>query len=159
MRAVIIIFCFVVCAFVAFAATHYLEPHGDLQLHIKSATSPIQKPESLQITLELSAIGQTPLALSQDQFAVEISAPRSFAVKSDAFFGTNAPHIFTVLPGETNTITLGMSTNGVVFADDWKTAKLGKCFVQVHVGSSKWRHFDYEFMAQRHSNRYEIELK
>jgi hypothetical protein len=116
-------------------------------------------PESLQVSLRLSSKGTTPVALSQEQFAVIVSRPGMSDLYADASFTTNSPRVFTVQPNTSLSISLGASTNDLRFIQAWKALKPGKYQAQVHIGSGKTRLFDYEFMGQRHSNTYEFEIR
>lgn len=159
MRTNIPLLSIVTMALVVCGATQFQEPQGEPRLHIKSVTSPVSRPESLLATLEVFVIGATPVALSQDQFALELFQFHTVDVYTEALFGTNCPPIITLQPGTTNTIVLGLSTNDVKFLSTWKALKPGTYTLIVHVGSGRRRHFDYQFMGQRHSNKYEFDIR
>ena len=159
MRLLIIGLCSSTLVAALLAAEQFAEPKGEPVLGIRSVASPVGRPEELVISLQVSAKGTTPIALSQEQFAVSFFRRGITEFYADASFATNSPKVFTVQPNSTVTISLGVATNDVEFTQSWKALRPGKYLTRVHVGSGRRRLFDYEFMGQRHSNAYEFEIK
>ncbi len=133
---------------VAAAADRYLSPGSHPLLRIKSATTPVAKPEAVRITLEISAEGKAPVALSQEQFIINASV--SPYVQIEPSFETNAPRIFTISPGQPVTVSLQVSTASL---------KPGKYQLDASIGSGKTRQFDYQYLGMAHSQNYEVEIK
>jgi len=126
----------------------YLAPQSHPRLHIKSATTPVQRPEPMRITLQISAEGKGPVALSQDQFEVTVS-PYPYA-RIKPLFETNAPWVFRISPEKPMTLSFSIAT---------ATLKPGKQRFSVDVGSHKVAQYDYQFLGVNHSPNYEIEVK
>ena len=158
MRSTILLTCFGFIALTVFAAEHYLAPDGSPSLRIKSVTSPVHRPESLEITLELAATGKTPVAISQDHFGVVIG-PLFPQFGTDAVFGTNSPVIIIAKPDKPVTLTFTVSTNETGFLANWANLKPGRHTVRVVIGCDKTQHFDYEYMGRWRSDDYEFQLK
>lgn len=102
----------------------------------------------MRITVQVSAEGKTPVALSQDQFIITAS-PYPY-IQIQPTFETNAPRVFTIEPKKPLTLSFSAST---------ATLKPGKQRFSVEVGSAKSRQFDYQFLGMTHSQNYEIEVK
>jgi hypothetical protein len=158
MRSTFLLACFGFAALTVFAAEHYLASDGPPSLRIMSVISPVHKPESLEITLELAATGKTPVAISQNHFGVRIG-PLYPQFDTDVVFGTNSPHIFIAKPDKPVSLTFTVSTNGSHFLAYWTNLKPGRHTVKVLIGCDKGQHFDYEYMGQWHSDDCEFELK
>jgi hypothetical protein len=135
-------------AVAATAADRFLSPVSYPRLRIKSATTPITRPELMRVRLELSAEGKGPVALSQEQFVITVSPYPYVYVKPT--FETNAPRVFTIGPDKPLTVSCTVPTAAF---------KPGKQRFDVGIGSGKTREFDYQYLGQGHSENYEIEVK
>ena len=148
MRSIALIALLAFLVVVATVTDRYISPGSHPLLRIKSATTPVSKPAAVKITLEISAEGKAPVALSQDQFIITASVFPY--VQIEPTFETNAPRILTISPGKPVTVSLLVST---------ATLKSGKYQLTVDTGSGKTRQFDYQYLGQAHSQNYEVEIK
>jgi hypothetical protein len=141
----------------AFAVERFRAPEGFPRLRIKSVATPKEKSRPLELTVELTADGKTPVSVSREQFSVHISPYPSFI--ADAIFPTNAPQVFTVPSQKSVSFTLSVSTNRFDRGERWSELRPGKHTIQVYLNSGKSREFDYQFLGQTYSDSHEIEIK
>ncbi len=130
------------------------EPHAkadsQLRLRIISASTPVVRPAPLEISVELVAEGRTPLAIAQKAIVVRFGWREIKPV-----FQPDAPPILTVLPGQPLTITLIVPTANL---------RRGKALMNIGVNCSSYRvrsrrEFDYQWLGETHSQRFEIEIE
>jgi hypothetical protein len=146
--------------------------------HLKTENSPRVRVTSvavsrdgsrpLEIALELSADGKTPLALAQHQFGIRItvqgeSPPKPLAVHGFLVKGT--PDRILVFPGKPVTLTLNISGG---FPQDstsrpWSDFPTGKYVVRVLIDSGKDESerpsFDYQWVGRTSSDEYKVVIK
>jgi hypothetical protein len=148
MRHITFIALLALLAAAAAGADRFLPSASYPRLRIKSATTPIKRPELMKVTLEMSAEGKGPVALSQGQIGVTVSPYPYVYVKPT--FETNAPLVFIIRPDKPVIVSFTVPTANF---------RPGKQRFDVGFGSGKTQEFDYQFLGQGHSENYEIEVK
>ena len=143
------------------AADSFLKTESYPRLHIQSVNAPQQQKQPLQITLELAADGKTPLALSQDQFTIQIFTDKQPVALFDGYasFAMNAPKVFTVSPNKPSTLTMSAFTNRFGRGEWWYELPPGSYTLRVYINSGKTREFDYQWLGQNFTADYKLFIK
>jgi hypothetical protein len=135
-----------------------LRPDLPPVIHILNVDVPGNHSQPLSLKLELVPTGRTPVAIDRANFAFELSRPGVYSQDyGDVIFSNNAPEIIVVQPGTNLVVNAMILTNSS--NQPWNRYGHGKYDLRVSTGSGKRRHFDYEWMGQLHSDRYEFEVK
>jgi len=142
----------------ACAVHRHVNAESSPRLRIKSVAIPQERSLPLRITLELAADGDTTIAVSQQQFSVQLFTDEQLAAFiSNASFATNAPLILRVSPHEPVTIILTTSADRFT-RRLWSDVPPGKYLLRVYINSSKRRQFDSQWLGQTHSDGYKLEV-
>jgi len=158
MRTAVCIGALLIATCLANARTNYLSPDGWIRPRIKAVAITKERPQHLQVTFELVAVGKTPVAVAQDQFGILISKRRWY-FDSGLSFTNGAPRIFTVSPDTRLTINATvLLTNKWDEKQRWIELSPGQYGAQIFIGSGKTRQFDYQWMGQMSSDRLEFEI-
>ena len=113
--------------------------------------------EPLQIIIELTATGKTPIALDHAQFGFKIWKPKAVAFQGDLQFYNDVTNIISIFPNTNLVVNAAINTNDL--NQSWHSLAPGSYNLQIDVGSGKLRQFDYQYMGQVHSEVYSLELK
>jgi hypothetical protein len=135
----------------------YLKTQSYPSLKIKSVIKPKASSQPLQVTLEITAIGKTPVALGQNQFSVRIftdDEPCRFL--GNASFETNTAQIFKVEPQKPLIISMSASTNRLGKQEHWSDLPSGNYQLSVDVNSGKDQKFDYQWLGVSYTDTYPL---
>jgi hypothetical protein len=137
---------------------NFKAPDRSPRLIIKSVEIPSLKSSPLQISLQLEATGASPVAVSQSQFAVEVSTKeKPWLLVSEAVFPANEKRIFKVDPGQPSTLSFSTSTNRR--GEKWNDLPRGEYILRVYIGGAKEREFDYQWNGQSYSDDFKLVIE
>lgn len=153
--------CAVATAIVQYEPKVYLATKSYPRLRLISVDEPQQRSQPLQVTLEVAAVGKTPLTLSQDQFSVHIDShqPESFLFIGRSFFEKKEPKIFKISPQKPITLTLTTFTNDLGGGEYWNKLPHGSYLLRVYITGGKEQQFDYQWRGQDYSDDYKLVIK
>ncbi|HEY2414670.1 MAG TPA: hypothetical protein VGI40_20665 [Pirellulaceae bacterium] len=141
-------------------AEEFVPPTSNPRLRIRSVEIPDRKSDPLKISFEFASDGKTPVALSQSQFSVHISANDPlFRFIADPSFTATAPRVLIAMPEKPLLLSVSASVNRFKRDERWSDLPPGTYNLQVYVNSGKALEFDYQWLGQTYSDKYTLVIK
>ena len=139
--------------------TNCLAPDAWPKLTIKSVVTPKEKGEPFQLAFEIASVGKTPVAVSEEQFVVEIARWR-WLFRGNMLFTNRTSRILTVRPEKPLTVgALVFLTEGEGEKKRSVELKPGKYNIHLFIFGDRVRRFDYQRLGQMSSPAYDFEVK
>lgn len=133
---------------------------GSPKITINSIETSKTSNETLMINFTLEARNNLPLALAQNQFSIRIfsSEDHSELFCSEANFLNNVSNPIKIKEGEKISITIEIKSDYKETKKKWCDLPNGKYFIKIYLNSSKSQDFDYQWLGQTYSDRWNFTL-
>lgn len=152
--------CSISVSFKQISEPRYKPTDNSPRMSIRSIAVPQQPRKGIQLTFELAAGGEAPVAVSQQQFSVQLSRANQLSdtYTGQAQFSKETPQVITVLLGNPVVLSVDAFTdgdNGGLLTN----LPSGEYVVHIEIGGRKSQEFDYQWTSRPvHSDQRKVVL-
>ena len=151
---------FLIFVAIAHGQPQYRHTDSYPKLHVKTVSIPANRSRPLKITLAVTCVGRTPIALSRDQFSVSISTENDpYLFYGEAIFAAGTPRILRLNSDETILLTVRTVRDRNFPQKSWGRLRPGNYELRVYINSGKSAEFDYQWLGQTYSNDYLLRIR